>query len=60
MSLDEFNSWQETFYLLANPANAEHLRESQKSKMKPLGKKRKNVLLQKVSVKEGVKEDVKE
>ena len=28
MSLDEFNSWQETLYLLANPANAEHLRES--------------------------------
>ncbi|MFH1097670.1 MAG: type II toxin-antitoxin system Phd/YefM family antitoxin [Candidatus Desantisbacteria bacterium] len=28
MSLDEFNSWQETFYLLSNPANAEHLRRS--------------------------------
>ncbi len=28
MSLDEFNSWQETFYLLSNPANAEHLRKS--------------------------------
>ncbi len=28
MSLDEFNSWQETFYLLSNPANAEHLRQS--------------------------------
>ena len=28
MSLDEFNAWQETFYLLSNPANAEHLRES--------------------------------
>jgi antitoxin YefM len=28
MSLDEFNSWQETLYLLSNPANAEHLRES--------------------------------
>jgi len=28
MSLDEFNSWQETRYLLSNPANAEHLRES--------------------------------
>ena len=26
MSLDEFNSWQETLYLLSNPANAEHLR----------------------------------
>ena len=25
MSLDEFNSWQETLYLLSNPANAEHL-----------------------------------
>ena len=24
MSLDEFNSWQETLYLLSNPANAEH------------------------------------
>lgn len=28
MSLDEFNSWQETLYLLSNPANAEHLRNS--------------------------------
>jgi antitoxin YefM len=28
MSLDEFNSWQETVYLLSNPANAEHLIES--------------------------------
>ena len=28
MSLDEFNSWQETLYLLSNPANAKHLRKS--------------------------------
>ena len=28
LSLDEFNSWQETLYLLSNPANAEHLRRS--------------------------------
>ncbi|NEO78984.1 type II toxin-antitoxin system Phd/YefM family antitoxin [Moorena sp. SIO4G3] len=28
MSLDEFNSWRETLYLLSNPANAEHLLES--------------------------------
>ena len=28
MSLDEFNSWRETLYLLSNPANAEHLRKS--------------------------------
>jgi antitoxin YefM len=28
MSLDEFNSWRETLYLLANPANAAHLRQS--------------------------------
>jgi antitoxin YefM len=28
LSLDEFNSWQETLYLLSNPANAIHLRES--------------------------------
>jgi antitoxin YefM len=28
MSLDDFNSWQETLYLLSNPANAEHLRKS--------------------------------
>jgi antitoxin YefM len=28
MSLDEFNSWQETLYLLSNPANVEHLRTS--------------------------------
>ena len=28
ISLNEFNSWQETLYLLSNPANAEHLRKS--------------------------------
>lgn len=28
MSLDEFSSWQETLYLLSNPANAAHLRRS--------------------------------
>ena len=28
LSLEEFNSWQETLYLLANPANAAHLRQS--------------------------------
>lgn len=28
LSLEEYNSWQETLYLLANPANAEHLRRS--------------------------------
>lgn len=28
VSLDEYNSWQETTYLLSNPANAAHLRES--------------------------------
>ncbi|AFZ47963.1 prevent-host-death family protein [Cyanobacterium stanieri PCC 7202] len=28
MSLEEFNSWQETIYLLSNPANAQHLMES--------------------------------
>ena len=28
LSLEEFNAWQETLYLLANPANAEHLRQS--------------------------------
>lgn len=28
MSLDEFNSWQETLYLLSDPANAEHLLKS--------------------------------
>jgi len=28
LSLDEFNSWQETLYLLANPANAAHLRQA--------------------------------
>lgn len=25
MSLEEFNSWKETLYLLSNPANAKHL-----------------------------------
>ena len=28
VSLDEFNSWQETLYLLSNPTNAEHLYKS--------------------------------
>ena len=28
VSLDEFNSWKETIYLLSNPANAAHLRKS--------------------------------
>ncbi len=28
VSLDEFNSWKETLYLLSNPANAAHLRKS--------------------------------
>lgn len=28
LSLDEFNSWQETLYLFSNPANAGHLRKS--------------------------------
>ncbi len=28
ISLEEFNSWQETLYLLSNQANAEHLRQS--------------------------------
>lgn len=28
MPLDEFNSWKETLYLLSNPANAAHLRQS--------------------------------
>jgi len=28
MSSDEFNSWQETLYLLSNPANAAHLQRS--------------------------------
>ncbi len=28
LPLDEFNSWKETLYLLSNPANAAHLRES--------------------------------
>lgn len=28
MSLEEFNSMNETMYLLGNPANAEHLRRS--------------------------------
>ena len=28
LSLDEFNAWKETAYLLSNPANAERLRKS--------------------------------
>ncbi len=28
MSLNEFTSWQETIYLLSNPANAGHLHKS--------------------------------
>jgi len=28
LPLDEYNSWKETIHLLANPANADHLRKS--------------------------------
>lgn len=28
VSLDDYNSWKETLYLLSNPANAAHLRKS--------------------------------
>jgi antitoxin YefM len=28
VSLDEYNSWRETLYLLASPVNAQHLRTS--------------------------------
>ena len=28
LPLDDYNAWQETRYLLLNPANAEHLRRS--------------------------------
>jgi len=28
LPLDDFNAWQETAYLLSNPANAAHLRQS--------------------------------
>ncbi len=28
MPLDQFDSWKETLYLLSNPANAQHLRQS--------------------------------
>ena len=28
LPLDEFNAWQETAYLLSNPANTAHLRQS--------------------------------
>jgi antitoxin YefM len=28
LSLEEFNSWQETLYVLSSPANAEHIRQS--------------------------------
>lgn len=28
LSLEEYNAWQETSYLLSNPANAAHLRQS--------------------------------
>ncbi len=28
LPLDEYNSWKETLYLLANPANADYLRRS--------------------------------
>ena len=30
MSLDDYNAWMETCYLLGNPANAKHLSESLK------------------------------
>jgi len=41
LSLDEFNSWQETRYLLSNPANAEHLRNSITQAKRGKAKKRK-------------------
>lgn len=28
LSLDQYNAWQETIYLLSNPVNAAHLRHS--------------------------------
>ncbi len=28
LALDEYNTWQETLYLLANPVNADRLRQS--------------------------------
>jgi antitoxin YefM len=28
LSFDEYSAWQETIYLLSNPANAQHLRQS--------------------------------
>ena len=28
LPLDDYNSWKETLYLLSNPANAQHLRQS--------------------------------
>jgi antitoxin YefM len=28
ISLDDYNAWQETFYLMRNPANAAYLREA--------------------------------
>jgi antitoxin YefM len=28
LSMDEFSAWQETAYLLSNPANAAHIRKS--------------------------------
>jgi antitoxin YefM len=28
ISLDDYNAWQETFYLIRNPANAAYLREA--------------------------------
>jgi antitoxin YefM len=28
LSLDDFNSWKDTLYLLSNPGNAAHLRKS--------------------------------
>lgn len=44
MSLNEFNSWQETLYLLSNPANAEHLQES--IRQANLGQKRVKELIE--------------
>jgi len=44
MSLDEFNAWQETLYLLSNPANAERLQKSiAQAKM---GKKQERALIE--------------
>lgn len=46
LSLDEFNSWKETLYLLSTPANAEHIQQSLEEARKGNVQEKKLMLLE--------------